>query len=467
MPGVSTIIISKLADHNRFPDRVDYMNDQSRSQFFSDYQGVLLSLEAINEHYLADNRRGWVLEDNIFDITSPRYMPNDHDVLLDCHTHYVSTAVTNWHNAMYGRAKFAFPGVEPALTRSRPARMTEREYLRHLFLDSWNDHVVLTHVPHRVGPNQIPGMPSVDQMVAFRDRINAVSSGIKRILVTGNIFCCVPAAGKNRVNYPFSDPEADVDAYKIYPPEIGGTDPNWLRNNHERVYEGLDMILALHRGRGKERKPVVMIHRHDEDSVIQDFTDPNRDMDPLFLVELANEYKDINFIVFHACYDGFTGINDNNQDLSNPADFAEFWNTSHLVNAMKECDNLYAETGQVLHHMLAVNPGLAQKFINYLLADEEVAKRCVWGTDSPWCGPSFWQTIAFERLNVAHEDRKLAMLYRNGPGLFGLDIKPDDTDWIGRTRDAYKKEETWAGKEVIAADFWHAYQALANPDSGT
>ena len=93
MPGVSSIIIEKLRDHNRFPQRVNYDNDQSRGQFFSTREGVLLSLESINEHYLDPSRAGFHLTENLFDVSGFEYKRTVDDILLDAHTHFVYSPV--------------------------------------------------------------------------------------------------------------------------------------------------------------------------------------------------------------------------------------------------------------------------------------------------------------------------------------------------------------------------------------
>jgi len=412
----------------------------SRREFFRSSSGMAAALVAMNqvfgECYQVSAEE--VEEPSAFEEKWPK-----NEFIFDLQTHHVDVARKWYDDSPQGRAITAF------FARLRPGKSFEQSleqlnrahYVKEVFGDSDTVMAVISGVPSREwDKNPLPP----DQMVETRRFVNDLA-GSQRVLSHGLLRPNLGAPEIDEMERQVKD--LKIDAWKMYTgAELG--ENAWFMDDEKVAYPFWEKSrklgiknLCVHKG--------LPLGAFNEKACT-----------PLDLERAANDFPDLNFIVYHSAFRGFGWIGSGQGDkVVDPktADPQEIHWTSDLLRILKRnpgIKNIYFELGGTFNMTSAYAPEVCMHMLGQMI-QVAGADHVLWGTDSIWNGSPQSQIERLRRLKIKDElidkygypeltdEIKRQILGTNAARLFGIDPaavrKAIQNDKLSQLREHYRR----------------------------
>jgi predicted TIM-barrel fold metal-dependent hydrolase len=186
---------------------------------------------------------------------------------------------------------------------------------------------------------------------------------------------------------------------------------------------------------------------------------------PLDLEKAAKDWPDLNFIVYHSGFRGFSGLFTGwvakgvGEKVVDPKtdDPQEIPWVSDLLRILKKnpkIKNIYFELGSTFHMTSSYNPDVCLHLLGQML-QVAGADHILWGTDSIWNGSPQSQIARLRKLKMKEEfmdkykypeltdDVKAQIFGLNAARLFGVDVKESrkaiKADKLTALREEYRR----------------------------
>ncbi len=409
----------------------------SRRGFLIGLCGVATTLNAMNRafaHLGQDGGRFVLPGEAELDADAAASVLAGEEFILDAQTHHVNP-VGPWRRAdrRWQRILAWFPQGRCGLEDPVDC-YSARHYLKEIFLDSDTAMAVLSHPPAPADANPL----TTEEAAATRDLVQA-TDGSARLLIQGMVLPSLAPAQSQFDDMARMVETLGVRSWKTYTnwgPDGGGW---WL----DDPSVGLPFI---ERARALGVK-VISVHKGLPFSGFDPQYSSCRDIGVV-----ARMYPDVNFVVYHAGYDGNANLGP--YDPAGARRGIDSLIKSLADNAVPANANVYAELGSTWRIVMR-NPDVAAHSLGKLLKHLG-EDRLIWGTDSIWYGSPQDQIQAFrafqiaERLGEAHGYPALTDAVKRK--VFGLNAlaafrvgadqvrRKADADRIGRIRTAYAQD---------------------------
>lgn len=342
--------------------------------------------------------------------------------IFDVQTHHVDVSRKWYEDTPQGRRSIGFflmlrPGAK---NPTEAMEMLNRvHYVKEIFGDSDTVMAIISGVPSRTW-DQNPLPPN--QMADTRDYVNSLA-GSQRVLSHGLVR---PNLGLKELDeMERQAKELKVCAWKMYTgAELG--EKAWFLDDERVAYPFWEKTKKL----GIKN---VCVHKGLPLGAFNE-----KGCYPADVEKAAKDHPDINFIIYHSAFRGFTwygagtGVKIVDPKTDDPQEIP--W-TSELLRILKrnpEIKNVYFELGGTFQIMSQANPVMCMHMLGQML---QVAgpDRILWGTDCIWGGSPQSQIDRLRRLVIKDEliekykypqltdEVKAKILGLNAARLFGVD----------------------------------------------
>jgi hypothetical protein len=139
--------------------------------------------------------------------------------------------------------------------------------------------------------------------------------------------------------------------------------------------------------------PRVCVHKGLPLGPVEDYNHP-RD-----LIKAAQDFPDIQFIVYHSGFRGMAGLKDTFARTGDIPWTSEF---CRLKRSRPTIRNIYMELGSTFAQLVSSQPSLCAHLLGEII-ETFGADHVLWGTDSIWYGTPQWQIEAFKRFQIPDE----------------------------------------------------------------
>ncbi|WP_243371476.1 amidohydrolase family protein [Geotalea sp. SG265] len=198
--------------------------------------------------------------------------------------------------------------------------------------------------------------------------------------------------------------ERKPDSWKGYPvgTPFGLSKWPWRMDDEKKVYPGYQRI-------AESGITTICIHKGLLPAGHQTLMRPNwRYAAPDDIPKAAQDWPQLNFVIFHAAYRSATPPSSKDVDAFERSGHIPW--VSELAEMPKKygISNLYAELGSVFALTAVSNPRYCAGILGTLIKGFG-HERVLWGTDSTWYGSPQWQIEAFRRMEIPEDlQRKFA-----------------------------------------------------------
>lgn len=417
----------------------------SRRQFLKSSGGMAAALMAMNSVFgsVFD-----VLGAELFEPAAFAERQGDPVFIFDVQTHYVSSgydptdaeerrrgAVTK--DALLGlRRRAREMGLNPRLTADRGTLddLSWQNFVKEVFLDSETSIGLISTPP---GPYPQEAVVPPKEMAHIRDEVNRLA-GSQRMLAHG---LATPQLGSADLEFMAMQAEhLKIDAWKCYTGSCPkGFDHGWWMDDEKIAYPMLEQARKLNVKR-------VCVHKGLPLGPVPEYNHPKD------LIKAANDFPDINFLVYHSGMRSAASIDEAFGKTGEIPWTTEFCRIKHANPGVK---NLYMEIGSTFAQLVTTHPTVCAHFFGQILGAFDV-DHVLWGTDSIWYGTPQWQIEAFRRFQIPEpliekhryqaltRDVKAKIFGLNAARLFQVDVAavrnalPKDA--VGRLRVSYQEE---------------------------
>ena len=368
--------------------------------------------------------------------------------IFDVQTHYVSAgydprneeadrkgAVTK-QGLLALRKRARDMGVNPKLQADTGTLqdLSWEHFIREVFLDSETSLGLISTPP---GPYPQLAVVPPKEMTHIRDEINRIA-GSQRMLAHGLV---TPQLGRTDRDFMAQQAEQlHVDAWKAYTGAAPkGHTEGWWMDDEKMAYPMLEKAREL-------KIPRVCVHKGLPLGPIEDYNHP-RD-----LIKAAQDFPDIQFIVYHAGFRGLPGVKETFARTGEIPWTSEF---CKMKRAIPTIGNIYMELGSTFGQLVSSQPPLCAHLLGQIIGAFG-ADHVLWGTDSIWYGTPQWQIEAFKRFQIPDDmierngyqplsrDVKGQIFGLNAARLFGIDVaaprNPVPKDALSQIKMAYQQE---------------------------
>src|SRR5438034_380729 len=341
--------------------------------------------------------------------------------IFDVQTHHVDVSRKWYDDTPDGRSTLRFfQMLRPRLKVEESLDLLNRaNYVKELFGDSDTTMAVISGVPSRTwDKNPLPP----DQMVATRKYVNDLA-GSRRVLSHGLLR---PNLGpKEFEEMERQVKELKIEAWKMYTgAELG--DRAWFMDDEKVAYPFWERTrklgiknLCVHKG--------LPLGAFNEEACR-----------PLDLEKAAQDWPDLNFIVYHSGYRGFgwlangTGIKVVDPKSDDPQEIPWISDILRILKRNPQIKNIYFELGSTFGQLSAAQPETCLHMLGQMIGVAG-ADHILWGTDSIWGGSPQSQIVRMRKLKMKPElmDKykypdltdaiKDQILGLNAAKLFGID----------------------------------------------
>jgi hypothetical protein len=384
----------------------------SRRDFLRSSCGMAAALVAMNQVF---GRCYEVEEAELLDAAAfEEKWPKD-QFIFDVQTHHVDVNGKWYDDTPEGKAvQRFFRAIRPAPSIEKSIETLNRvHYVKEVFLDSDTVMAIISGVPTRQWErNPLPP----DQMVATRAFVNDIA-GSQRVLSHGILR---PNMGPKELDEMERQiKELKIDAWKMYTgAELG--EQAWWMDDEKVAYPCWELTrklgiknLCVHKG-----LPLGLFNEEH--------------CKPGDLEKAAQDWPDLNFIVYHS---GLRSVAGFGRPAADPADPQEIPWISDIFRILKKSPgikNIYFELGSTFGQLSAFAPETCMHMLGQMIQTAG-ADHILWGTDSIWGGSPQSQIDRLRRLEIKPElmDKygypeltaqiKNQILGLNAAKLFGVD----------------------------------------------
>jgi predicted TIM-barrel fold metal-dependent hydrolase len=363
--------------------------------------------------------------------------------IFDIQTHHVDVARKWYDDTPDGKATLSFfQALRPRLHVEESLDLLNRaHYVKEIFGDSDTVMAVISGVPSREwDKNPLPP----DQMVATRKYVNDLA-GSQRVLSHGLLR---PNLGKKEMEEMERQvKELKIDAWKMYTgAELG--EQAWFMDDEKVAYPFWEKTkklgvknLCVHKG-----LPLGFFNE--------------KACTPLDLEKAANDWPDLNFIVYHSGFRGFgpiaggRGKKVKDPKTDDPQEIPWISDIFRILKRNPKIKNIYFELGSTFGQLSAMRPETCLHMLGQMLQTGG-ADHILWGTDSIWGGSPQSQIVRLRKLTMKPElmDKykypeltdaiKDQILGLNAAKLFGVDPKAKrqaiKADKLSQLREEYRQ----------------------------
>jgi uncharacterized protein len=431
---------------------------KSRRDFLRTSSGMAAALFALNEVF------GDCYEVSAEEVNDPQAFeekwPKD-QFIFDVQTHHVDVSHQWYDDTPTGRGiKTFFERLRPeAKNISQAMELLNRvHYVKEVFGDSDTVMAVISGVPSRDwDKNPLPP----DQMVATRSFVNDLA-GSRRVLSHGLLR---PNLGPKELDEMERQVKTlKIEAWKMYTgAELG--EQAWFMDDEKVAYPFWEKTRAL----GIKN---LCVHKGLPLGAFNE-----RACKPLDLEKAAQDWPDLNFIVYHSAFRGFgqiglgTGQRVVDPKTDDPQEIPWVSDLLRILRRNPSIKNIYFELGSTFHMTSAYNPQMCMHMLGQMI-QAAGSDHILWGTDSIWGGSPQSQIERLRRLKIRDdliekyrypqltEEVKNQIFGLNAARLYGLD--PNErksaikTDKLALLRDEYRHRPApsntqygwvWTGEE--------------------
>jgi predicted TIM-barrel fold metal-dependent hydrolase len=417
---------------------------RTRRDFFRTGSGMAAALMAMNQVFgdLYDVRAAEVDDPKAFEERWPK-----DQFIFDIQTHHVDVKRKWYDDTPTGRAtRSFFERLRPeAKTREESLDLLNRaHYVKEIFGDSDTVMAVISGVPSRDwDKNPLPP----DQMVATRAFVNDLA-GSRRVLSHGLLR---PNLGPRE----FEEMERQVkelkiDAWKMYTgAEIG--EKAWFLDDEKVAYPFWEKTRAL----GIKN---CCVHKGLPLSAFNE-----KACRPLDVEKAAKDWPDLNFILYHSGFRGFSGswlargLGESVEDpkSNDPQEIPWISDVLRILKRNPGIKNVYFELGSTFGMTSSYAPTVCLHMLGQMI-QVAGADHILWGTDSIWGGSPQSQIARLRSLKMPDELRdkfgypeltntvKDQIFGLNAAALFGVDPKGQraaiKADKLSMFREEYKAD---------------------------
>jgi len=312
-------------------------------------------------------------------------------------------------------------------------------YIKEIFLDSDTTVAVISGIPSVTEASNI--LPP-DKMAETRDIINRLAAS-QRLIAHGLVSPNKGTSDLEEMRRQAAD--LKISAWKGYTGLPFGNPPRPWRVDDEKVaYPMLELTrkqgirnICLHKGLPLQNGVEEYWHPRDLERAAQDF-------------------PDLNFIVYHSAFHSLSRALVAAQD--------EFRTSARVDWVSDLCEirqrrphltNIYPELGATFGQLVITSPLLCAHVLG-MLVQTFGADHVLWGTDSIWWGSPQWQIEALRRFDMPESlmkrfgyqpltaDVKTQILGLNAARVYGIDPaaprRPVPADYVSRLKAAYLEE---------------------------
>jgi predicted TIM-barrel fold metal-dependent hydrolase len=410
--------LDRLAD---LSERAAKRQGRSRREFLRSGSGMAAALFALNQVF------GDCYDVDAVEVEDPRAFeerwPKD-QFIFDVQTHHVDVARKWYDDTPTGRGIKAFflmlrPGAK---SMEHAAELLNRaHYVKEVFGDSDTVMAVISGVPSRDwDKNPLPP----DQMVATRKFVNDLA-GSRRVLSHGLLRPNLGAKELDELERQVKD--LKIDAWKMYTgAEIG--EKAWRMDDEKVAYPFWERTRALgvknlcvHKG--------LPLGAFNEEACR-----------PLDLEKAAQDWPDLNFIVYHSGFRGSgwlgqgTGIKVVDPQSKDPQEIPWISDILRTLKRNPAIKNIYFELGSTFNILSSYAPRTCMHMLGQMV-QVAGADHILWGTDSIWNGSPQGQIERLRRFKIAEDliekhgyppltdSVKDQIFGRNAARLFGIDVE--------------------------------------------
>jgi predicted TIM-barrel fold metal-dependent hydrolase len=386
----------------------------SRRDFLRSSCGLAAALVAMNRVFGPCYA---VEEDEVFDAAKVREKWPKDQFIFDIQTHHVDVAHKWYEDTPDGRAVMQFFKLLRGKEKFEDnlETLNRDHYIKEIFFDSDTVMAVISGVPTRDwSKNPLPP----DQMAATRDRVNQLARS-QRVLAHGLLRPNLGASELEEAERQVK--ELKISAWKMYTGAELGEQAWWMSDEKvaypfwEKTLELGVKNLCVHKG-----LPLGLFNEEH--------------CRPKDLLEAAQDWPQLNFIVYHSAFRGFAGNGKlAGKQTDNPQEIP--WTSDLLADleAHPEVKNIYFELGSTFGQISAYAPETCMHLLGQMVKVAG-ADRILWGTDSIWGGSPQSQIERLRRLQISDAlqekygyapltgEVKAKILGLNAARLFGLDV---------------------------------------------
>jgi uncharacterized protein len=232
----------------------------------------------------------------------------------------------------------------------------------------------------------------------------------------------------------------NIDAWKAYTGAAPkGHTEGWWMDDEKIAYPMLEKAREL-------KVPRVCVHKGLPLGPVEDYNHP-RD-----LIKAAQDFPDLQFIVYHAGFRGLAGLKETFARTGGIPWTSEF---CKMKQAVPTIGNIYMELGSTFGQLVSSQPSLCAHLLGEIIGAFG-ADHVLWGTDSIWYGTPQWQIEAFKRFQIPDEmiernryqplsrEVKRQIFGLNAARLFGIDVAAPrhavPKDALSRIKMVYQEE---------------------------
>jgi predicted TIM-barrel fold metal-dependent hydrolase len=387
---------AQTPEQKRYEARLREISDDAartqgmdRRTFLRTGSGMAAALTALNEVF---GRCYDVSADEVQDQDAFRERWPKDQFIFDVQTHHVDVSQQWYENTPQGQLTTTF------FRLLRPQGRTLREsldllnrahYVKEVFGDSDTVMAIISGVPTREWDrNPLPP----DQMAATRDYVNGLANS-QRVLAHGLLR---PNLGRRELREMERQVEQlRVSAWKCYTgAELGGR--AWMLDDETVAYPFWERTQRL----GVRN---VCVHKGLPLGAFNE-----RACTPKDLEKAAQDWPNLNFIVYHSAYRGTgllaRGLGDRVQDppSSDPQEIPWISDLLRILRRHPRIRNVYFELGSTFQQLSAGNPVRCLHMLGQMI-QVAGADHILWGTDSIWGGSPQSQIERLRRLTMPAE----------------------------------------------------------------
>ena len=364
--------------------------------------------------------------------------------IFDVQTHHVAmdkqwpTADQEFIDYLVGLRRFG-GSMNPELKRKtpEPSDLYIENFVKEVFLDSDTNVIALSALPSQTEEGNV--LPP-ELLVKTRNWVNELTRSPR--VISHGVF--TPELGtRNLEAMELQAEKLRIEAWKGY----SGVSRDrkregWTIDDEKLVYPALEYARKL-------KIKNICLHKG------LPFPGEQRFWQPMDVIRAAQDFPDLNFLVYHA---GFKGVGD-----VLPAARSGFKTSSYVpwvsdMCALKQKNpkitNVYMELGSAFALMVNSSPLLCAHVLGMIIKAFG-NDHLLWGTDSIWWGSPQWQIEAFRRLEMPPElmrrfgykplttEVKRKIFGLNAARVYGIDPQakrnPVPSDYVEKLRKMYQQ----------------------------
>ena len=236
-----------------------------------------------------------------------------------------------------------------------------------------------------------------DQMAATRELVNRIAGS--RRLLCHSVISPGTDGWMDAVDHAIENLKPDSwKGYTVGDPLVPSEYP-WRLDDEELMYPFYERTL-------KAGINTICIHKGllplDYEKSLPDIWEYAKVDD---LPKAAQDWPDINFVIYHAAFRPFLELPDVEAEEFEKSGYIRWASDLAAIPGKFGVSNVYAEIGTAFANTAVTNPRLAAGLLGTLIKEMGV-DRVIWGTDSVWYGSPQWQIEALRRLEIPDDLQK-------------------------------------------------------------